>query len=84
MRIGTWNLEGRWTPDHAAVMADLKCDVWLLTENQRNTELPGRKPGQASIDHIAVPRDWQVLGAARIRVAQRLSDHDAYWVEVER
>ena len=32
LRIGTWNLEGRWTADHLAFMVDLDCDVWLVTE----------------------------------------------------
>lgn len=32
MRIGTWNLEGRWTPGHSDFLAALDCDVLLLTE----------------------------------------------------
>ena len=32
MRIGTWNLEKKWTQDHADLMEEQKCDVWLLTE----------------------------------------------------
>ena len=32
MRIGTWNLEGKWSPDHEAVLLHLNCDVLLLTE----------------------------------------------------
>jgi hypothetical protein len=40
-----------------------------------------------SIDHIAVPRHWR-LGAAKALVAEtdegvRLSDHDAYVIDVE-
>ena len=31
MRIGTWNLEGRWSADHAAFMQRAACDVWLLS-----------------------------------------------------
>jgi hypothetical protein len=41
MRIGTWNLEGRWTATHVDVMTQLDCDVWLLTEINRDTALPG-------------------------------------------
>ncbi|MET3962762.1 hypothetical protein ABIE44_002696 [Marmoricola sp. OAE513] len=33
MRIGTWNLEGKWSDDHARLLGELACDVWLLTEN---------------------------------------------------
>ena len=32
MRIGTWNLEGRWSPQHRELLVSEACDVWLLTE----------------------------------------------------
>lgn len=41
MRIGTWNLEGRWSADHGQVLVDLDCDVWLLTENQPDARPDG-------------------------------------------
>jgi len=41
MRIGTWNLEGRWTAEHRRVLLDQACDLWLLTEVAAGTELPG-------------------------------------------
>ncbi|MDO5678651.1 MAG: hypothetical protein Q4G35_14235, partial [Propionibacteriaceae bacterium] len=41
MRIGTWNLEGRWTPAHQEALASVDCDVWLLTEVNARTHLPG-------------------------------------------
>ena len=48
---------------------------------------PHREVGLSSIDHIGVPRKWQVTGTSR-RVAAdvggRLSDHDAYVVDVLR
>jgi hypothetical protein len=31
MRVGTWNLEGRWSADHATFMQRCACDVWLLS-----------------------------------------------------
>ncbi|MFC6287600.1 endonuclease/exonuclease/phosphatase family protein [Nocardioides sp. GCM10027113] len=48
-------------------------------------ELDHQIDGQLSIDHVAVPSDWSVTGAERIRadaLGSRLSDHDAYVVEV--
>lgn len=48
------------------------------------SELPGRPVGQAAIDHVAVPAEWQVDAVGTIRVADSLSDHDAYWVDVRR
>jgi hypothetical protein len=32
MRIGTWNLAGRWSARHLAMLTAADCDVWLLTE----------------------------------------------------
>lgn len=41
MRIGTWNLEGRWSADHARAMAGARCDVWLLTAIRPRVSLEG-------------------------------------------
>ena len=32
MRIGTWNLNAKWSTGHAALLTHEDCDVWLLTE----------------------------------------------------
>lgn len=32
MRIGTWNLAGRWSAGHQRLLEEAGCDVWLLTE----------------------------------------------------
>jgi hypothetical protein len=48
-------------------------------------DLPHRIDGALSIDHIAVPKTWSVVSAMRLDAATdggRLSDHDAYVVEV--
>jgi hypothetical protein len=41
VRIGTWNLEGKWSPDHLALMDREHCDVWLLTEVHIDAAIPG-------------------------------------------
>jgi hypothetical protein len=41
MHISTWNLEGRWTPQHRDVLLQQGCDLWLLTEVAAGTRLPG-------------------------------------------
>jgi len=41
VRIGTWNLAGRWSPAHLDVLVAQDCDVWLLTEVRADTALPG-------------------------------------------
>ena len=41
--------------------------------------------GERSIDHVAVPKEWVVVGAERVAAVaggKRLSDHDAYVVEI--
>jgi hypothetical protein len=41
VRIGTWNLAGRWEPEHERFLAETDCDVWLLTEVNERVELKG-------------------------------------------
>lgn len=41
VRVGTWNLEGRWSADHLALLTAHDCDVWLLTEVRDDTKVPG-------------------------------------------
>jgi len=41
VRIGTWNLAGRWSPAHAGLLESLDCDAWLLTEVRADIRLPG-------------------------------------------
>lgn len=39
MRIGTWNLAGRWSDGHRALLDDMDCDVLLLTEVSERLEV---------------------------------------------
>lgn len=41
VRIGTWNLEGKWSPEHLALLDREACDVWLLTEVHIDAAVPG-------------------------------------------
>lgn len=41
MRIGTWNLEGRWDKRHHLLLETMECDVLLLTEVSERFSLPG-------------------------------------------
>lgn len=40
MRIGTWNLDGKWTSAHERLVVAAACEVWLLTEVADRTALP--------------------------------------------
>jgi endonuclease/exonuclease/phosphatase family metal-dependent hydrolase len=41
MRIGTWNLAGRWSREHHQFILALDCDVLLLTEVSERVSLDG-------------------------------------------
>jgi hypothetical protein len=41
MRIGTWNLDGRWSLAHQVFMQNQMCDVWLLTEVPERISIQG-------------------------------------------
>jgi hypothetical protein len=41
MRIGTWNLAGRWDARRRALVESLDADVWLFTEVSEGSGLPG-------------------------------------------
>ena len=64
VRIGTWNLEGRWSPEHDKLMAAQGCDVWLLTEVNDRVELAGLHAhlGQS---YMAAQRRWAAIFTRR-------------------
>jgi len=50
------------------------------------TNLPHRLPSLSAIDHIAVPASWTVTGCVAMSAkcnGVRLSDHDAYVIDVK-
>jgi hypothetical protein len=57
MRIGTWNLAGRWSDARAEFLASMRCDVLLLTEVHHETRVPGMQ-GRTSYGLMAPDRFW--------------------------
>lgn len=57
MRIGTWNLAGRWDDRHHSLLAEQDCNVWLLTEVSDRLELPGFNDVRTA-EHMATRRRW--------------------------
>jgi hypothetical protein len=57
MRIGTWNLAGRWSPHHHDLMQQQDCDVWLLTEVSTKVFLAGHK-AHLVVQEMAPKRRW--------------------------
>ena len=75
MRIGTWNLDGRWSVAHLTLMLDADCDVWLLTEVNERTTLPGHAV-HLSATRMAPRRRWAAI-ASRLPMASGPDPHPA-------
>jgi hypothetical protein len=41
MRIGSWNLHGRWSDEHPKFLERQDCNVWLLAEVRTDVHLVG-------------------------------------------
>ncbi|WP_374969002.1 hypothetical protein [Terrabacter sp. BE26] len=62
-RVGTWNLEGRWSRSHEARLLEAECDIWLLTELHVGVgarELPGYHIHR-SRDLMSDDRHWAAI-----------------------
>ena len=57
MRIGTWNLAGRWSDARAEFLTSLDCDVLLLTELHHETRVPGMR-GRTTYALMGPDRFW--------------------------
>ncbi|WP_457187138.1 endonuclease/exonuclease/phosphatase family protein [Nocardioides sp. P5_E3] len=75
MRIGTWNLAGRWSDEHRRLMLDADCDVWLLTEVNERTSLPGYAVSP-SLPPMAQRRRWAAV-ASRLPLTSSPDPHPA-------
>lgn len=64
MRIGTWNLAGRWTASHQRFLEALECDVLLLTEVSERVNLPGLN-AHMTLGSMAERRRWAGILSAR-------------------
>ncbi|TIC79154.1 hypothetical protein E8D34_20605 [Nocardioides sp. GY 10113] len=64
MRIGTWNLAGRWGDQHRQFLDDLDCEVLLLTEVSDRVDLPERH-GHVTGLLMAQRRHWAGVWTAR-------------------
>jgi hypothetical protein len=75
VRIGTWNLQGRWDARHLALIEAMDCDVLLLTEVSERVELPGHglHLGEPS---MAPKRRWAAV-ASRLPMRPMPDPHGA-------
>ena len=95
MRIGTWNLEGKWSDRHARFMHRQDCDIWLLTEVHVQTKLQGYKLVTTESKIPKLPRledrHWSAILTARPLSRQEephattvsaIIDGNTYWCSV--
>lgn len=75
MRIGTWNIAGRWSEHHQNFLTRADCDVWLLTEVNECTHLPGHTL-HLSQSRMAPQRRWAGI-ASRLPMAATPDPHPA-------
>ena len=62
MRIGTWNLAGRWSPEHAGLLQRQECDLWLLTEVPDRLSLDGWTVHRTQAE-MSPGRAWAAVAA---------------------
>ena len=75
VRIGTWNIAGCWSMQHQALLANADCDVWLLTEVNERTLLPGFEL-HTSEAYVAPKRRWAAV-ASRLPMNAEPDPHPA-------
>lgn len=64
MRIGTWNLAGRWSDRHQRALKAMDCDVLLLTEVSERLALPGMT-GHVTLGEMTPKRRWAGIWSRR-------------------
>jgi hypothetical protein len=75
VRIGTWNLQGRWDRRHLDHITAISCDILLLTEVADRVELPGFEL-HATKMLMAPQRRWAAV-ASRHRIRAMADPHAA-------
>jgi hypothetical protein len=60
MRIGTWNLAGRWHDAHSTLLDEMDCDVLLLTEVSERLEVDDYSQ-HATQARMAPRRHWSAV-----------------------
>jgi hypothetical protein len=75
MRIGTWNLDGRWTDEPAKFLEWQDCDVWLLTEVSTDVHLHGYQ-WVVTKDPMTKDRYWSAI-LSRRGLEKRVDPHPA-------
>lgn len=75
VRIGTWNLAGRWDTRHLAFLQSMDCDVLLLTEVSERLNIPGYDVHLGG-QEMAPKRRWAAV-ASRLPASPEPDPHGA-------
>ena len=75
MRIGTWNLAGRWDARHLDLIETMDCDILLLTEVSERLDLPGYDV-HLGRQLMAPKRRWAAI-ASRVSISPLPDPHGA-------
>lgn len=75
MRIGTWNLAGRWSEEHRTLLLRQECDVWLLTEVSDRMELEDWQWSRGR--PVMAPRRWWAAVCSRAPMRREKEPHPA-------
>jgi Endonuclease/Exonuclease/phosphatase family len=73
MRIGTWNLDGKWSDRHADFLRRHDCDVWLLTEVRADVQLDRYERAVTKLP-MTPDRHWSAI-LSRIGLAEQKAPH---------
>jgi hypothetical protein len=66
VRIGTWNLAGRYSSRHQSLLEEAACDVWLLTEVPAALDLSGHL---VRSEEMRREKSWAAIWSAEALVA---------------
>lgn len=75
MRIGTWNLQGRWDSRHLDLIEMMDCDVLLLTEVSERVDVPGYDLHLGR--HLMMPKRRWAAVASRLDMQAQPDPHGA-------
>jgi hypothetical protein len=64
VRIGTWNLEGRWDARHEDHLTVMRCDLLLLTEVSERVKIPDMTMHSTRAS-MAARRRWAAVASHR-------------------
>jgi hypothetical protein len=64
LRVGTWNMAGRWSPAHRALLEGGRCDAWLLTEVPAALDLGGSRLAVSTQMGAVAGRAWAAVWSA--------------------